>query len=824
MVALALLGAFVAGAQESEPSDSLVRLMKASSVQVAKEGEVTFRKSFDATFLHNGTYLICDTAVWNDQTNIISAVGNVKLIQGDAILTSRTLEYDVDASVARFRGDLVQLKDKEDNTLRTNNLDYYTKDSLAKYVQGAAMKDHDGQIIESSNGTYSNSEKVFHFSGNVNMFTDSVFIRTNVLSYDTNTDIAYFERPTDFWKEKNMLSAEGGWYDRKEDLFFLENKVHAMSEEQELWSDSLYYYRASGNLMLLGNVQLRDTVNNISALADYLFYEDSLSRMTMERDPAVRMITRQEETTDTLYLCADKFIYNTIRHCDIDTLVIADSRTRLEGVSIDPILNYRNNAALEAKKKADEQKKQLEEGKTGNSRFRKPGLPSAGNVDSATEKSTAETGDEDVAEGMQTEGAAGDTVAVGDTLAAVMAPQPEEPVDTSEVGFLTALKNIRLFRSDLQMCCDSIYYCDLDSIARIFGEPIIWNDGNRQYTADSIDIQILESRPYKADLISGAFIIVEEMKDLYYDQIKGSEIIAYFDTTSTLKRFDAIGGASAIFFLKEDDAFATVNTVESKMITADFVDGEISGVTYFDKPKNNVFPVVQLPEKDKKLTGFDYRPQLRPSGKEDITTKEFRESERKSYRNHPNTKFSSTDKYFPGYIKGIKEEIAERARQRELDKPLAEGSEAEVLVAGDTVAVDRTDSVSVDIPDSASVRTEPERQVVEAPADSGSVAAPGVAVEAVKSAKLERQQARAAKQALRTQKRDAAWEKKKAKAEAREERKRLAKELRQAKRDAKAASLVEKQEERDLQKFERYKKRYEKKLLGEQSDDVEDDL
>ena len=36
--------------------------------------------------------------------------------------------------------------------------------------------------------------------------------------------------------------------------------------------------------------------------------------------------------------------------------------------------------------------------------------------------------------------------------------------------------------------------------------------------------------------------------------------MAYFDTTRTLRRFDALGGATALFFLTENDALATVTS------------------------------------------------------------------------------------------------------------------------------------------------------------------------------------------------------------------------------------------------------------------------
>ena len=160
----------------------MVRLLQAKSVQIiTDESERSYRKAVEATFLHNDTYLICDTAFWRVDDNIINAKGNVQLMQEGTVLTSETLDYYIDEDLAQFRGSGVQLLDKENNTLRTRYLDYNTADSVAVFSKGASMKDKDGQIIESVDGTYSSKEKLFTFSGNVNMFTDSIFIRTSTV-------------------------------------------------------------------------------------------------------------------------------------------------------------------------------------------------------------------------------------------------------------------------------------------------------------------------------------------------------------------------------------------------------------------------------------------------------------------------------------------------------------------------------------------------------------------------------------------------------------------------------------------------------------------
>ena len=212
---LALLGSvwsvLPAQNEDSGQVDSLLRLEKADYVEQLEAGDDLIRKVANPVFLHNGTYLQCDTSLWSRNTNIINCIGNVVMTQGDAVLTSDSLVYYVDDDLARFRGSLVELQNAEGNVLRTRELDYNTRDSLALFHNGASMRSEDGQIIESDEGSYSNPRNYFVFRDNVNMFTDSVFVRTNELDYDADAEFAMFKAPIDFWKEENMLSArEGG--------------------------------------------------------------------------------------------------------------------------------------------------------------------------------------------------------------------------------------------------------------------------------------------------------------------------------------------------------------------------------------------------------------------------------------------------------------------------------------------------------------------------------------------------------------------------------------------------------------------------------------
>jgi lipopolysaccharide assembly outer membrane protein LptD (OstA) len=164
---LAALSFWAAAAPVSaqDRKDSLVTLVSAKSAQLIEKNGENFRKvTGPARFLHNNTYLLCDTALWNVTTNVIFAEGHVQIIQDRTKLSSATLEYIVDEDLAKFRGGVVQLQDKDKNTMRTRWLDYNTKDSVALFRNGGVLRDKDGQIIESRDGRYDSKVKTFYFN------------------------------------------------------------------------------------------------------------------------------------------------------------------------------------------------------------------------------------------------------------------------------------------------------------------------------------------------------------------------------------------------------------------------------------------------------------------------------------------------------------------------------------------------------------------------------------------------------------------------------------------------------------------------------------
>ena len=455
-----------------ETKDSLVILLSSKSAKMVDIAGASYRKIIGpARFLHNGTYLLCDTALWSVETKKIEAWGNVSILQEETVLTSDRLTYFIDMDLAEFRGSVVQLTDKDHNTLRTRYLDYNTKDSVAVFQKGGAMRDKDGQIIESRNGTYDSKIKTFTFTDDVNMFTDSIFVKTRSLVYQSDLNLATFGFATDVWKDENMLSSNRGWYDRGREVFFFADQVHVMSEDQEGWSDSLYFYRNTSDVDMLGNAQVTDTTRNVFGLAGRIHYVDSLAKVTMTREPAVISETTEEDgSVDTLYLGAERLVYYTVKMCDVDSLAALDAVKRIETMNVDPVGEYRKKAAEAAAKAAEEAAKNDPNYRpnAGKQPTASPqgGKPQAGpmqggkqpaasgrSFDSAQfSRGSARQPSDSLSVVSDSLSMATDSLSVlSDSLSVTDTIVVEEPKDTTKIGFLEAVKNVRVYKKNMQI-------------------------------------------------------------------------------------------------------------------------------------------------------------------------------------------------------------------------------------------------------------------------------------------------------------------------------------------------------------------------------------
>lgn len=652
---------------ENGQKDSLVRLIEANAAKLIDRDGVVLRKiEGPARFLHNNTYLLCDTAIWDVNTNIIDAIGNVQIIQDGTCLIGESLKYIVESNLAQFRGSKVTLMDKDNNMLCTHNLDYNTKDSVATFFGGGSLRSKDGEIIESLDGTYDSKINLFVFYNSVELFSDSLFAKSTRMEYDSNKNVAYFGPSTIGWKGDNMLQANGGEYAREREIVTFEKNAYLFSKEQEVWGDKIVYNRRSGDAELYGNIQITDTVQSVLMFADKATYQREPLEIILTQRPAIAMYSEQDGNRDTIYAStSDSIRYYTKPFAELDSAAIAAAKARKGVMIIDPMKEI-EKLRQEKLKEARSGRKEGRDENAGNSATRNSGRSSGRSSSQANiyagqrapelpspqpdeQQSPIEQQDSIPSAGKE-------SMQQVDSTAILAERELDAQImrhDTCTVTFVEAWHNIKLYGKDYQGVCDSLIYTGIDSIARLYIEPVLWSDAKNQFLSDSIFIQIRNDSLYKADFINNAFIITQE-DTVHYNQIKSTEMMAYFKKND-IWRFDALGGASLIFYMEEDSTYTMINQKECKILSALIKERKIERIRYYDQLKSDLLPIYDLPINKQRLRGFKWLEERRPKSREEVMPRAIRSSQRRRLKAEPMPEFKQTSLYFPDSMQHIVE-------------------------------------------------------------------------------------------------------------------------------------------------------------------------
>lgn len=720
-IVLSLLSPYLFAQQQNQrPEESLVRLIDAKSAILTTYMGREFRKvSGPAQFLHNNALILCDSAIWDTQANIVDAIGNVKIIQKNTTLISDNIKYLADQSVAQVRGQLVELIDKEGGKLRTHYIDYYTKDSIGMFYNGGCLMNKDSSTIESLNGYYYAKDDRFLFQMKVEMQSDSVLMSTDSLAYLSKENKAIFLTKTYAWQGDGFLIANGGWYDRNREYLHFNKDVYIKSKENEIWANELDYDRKTGNAKMRKDVQILDTAQSALFFADQLTYNRKPEKIVLEQNPSVGTYSVENGVSDTLFFAADTITYSVLLHKDVDSSTVSRSSKRYELSKKDPISEIYAQKKLKGKDNPDkgeedgsgkpltppattsQENKSLtnkkEQGESSSKKeTRRRSKKSKAAADTLVLKST------DTLLMKQTDSVSlkktdslllkkGDSLAPkkadsllinkADTFAkrdsdttnhkvsinlrdssltivkdslitskvdSLLSKKTDStainPIDTVKVKFLTALKNVRFHRNSLQGACDSLQFNTLDSLIRLYKEPLLWNE-NKQLSADSIQIVLSGRTLRKAELNSSAFVAVKE-DSLHFDQIKGADIIIFFEK-GELSRFDALGSTSMLFFFAEDSVLTSMNEKECKAMSARLNDKKIERIRYFEMITSNAYPLFNLEKEKQKLKGFNWLEERRPKNRFDVCNRIIKSSQAHILKLAEKPLFVQNGIYFP---------------------------------------------------------------------------------------------------------------------------------------------------------------------------------
>lgn len=694
---------------------------------------------------HNGAVITCDSAVrFTDQR--WGFFGRVLVNQDSIYIYGDSAIYDGDASLAEIYAPIIKVVDG-DALLYTYNFRFNTEEKVGSYKGGGVLV-HDDNIIESARGYYDAGNHNIICVENVELHGEEYDMKSDSIIYNTDSELAQFFTNSEIWNaDGDYLSADAGHYDKQQDLYMVTRDGYILTKDQELWGDTLSYYRNAGHVVAYGNIQVDDFKQKMLAFGDYAEYWSDPGNMLLTRNPSI--VSYDLSQSDSVFMRGDTLHIFTIsllaereqKEREAQEKAAAEQRAKesvapkseskpnaapqrsqvnqpnennavatqqrdvagatdyiddelndeqlveqpIDSIAQDsvPQLSAKEQKALEHKQAKEAARKAKEAKKREKAAIRKVHLDSIAKVRQAKatailEKMKAKEMERIAKDSVRRAERREKLLAKGgdvaeldsiDSLARVRnervlrqmeqrsdsvdkpksnIPQAEDMIVENEgdiksgseqndsisadsvYRLVKAYRNVKMFRKDAQMVCDSLVSSSQDSIVHLYLDPVLWN-GTNQLASKMMDLHTKNQKLVRAEF-DGTPIMVAIIDSTYYNQVAGKKMIAYF-RDNDIYRNDVDGNVQTIYFQRENEQTTLVTEMvylESASASFYIEDRELVGMTYRNDVPFTMYPINQVPESQPlKLANFKWVPTLRPELK-DVFDRTIRSSQREN--------------------------------------------------------------------------------------------------------------------------------------------------------------------------------------------------
>ena len=612
----------------------------------------------------DSVFMYCDSAIILNETDVI-AMGNVVIQQGDSIsVFADSLAYDGEDRIADLFGNVVLLSG-ESQKLYTDVLRYNLGEKLATYETGALLTNDTTQLTSVRGYYYLQTDDVY-FRDSVQVVSPDFELKSDTLKFNTRTQQATFLGPTLITEELSKIYCEGGYYKVRENQALFTDNPQYLKEESgtKATADSIKYDGNIKEVSLMGNARFEES--DKLATADVLRY-DEVNDISYLEGNAVYIEENQEIRSDTLTYDQRNEVYKTRGRSfvsDPPQLIEADQldydQSRGLGIALGNVVWQDTSADLSilcAQADYDEDTDYLKAfgGRKnrpmlitimdGDSLFLTadtliafrptPGIDSMLQVQPISDTLSLDSLSLDSLisiqpkfENLTTDARATDSVdlvaTISDTLTidsidiaetgtdtllveldSLIALQPaNETNDSSRI--LIAFNDVRILKSNLQAICDSLSYSTVDSLFRLYQDPMIWSDTS-QFKSDTVFIQLANDKIDQILLRKNA-LILNSPDELFFNQIKGKYITAFMEDQD-VRRMDVDGSAESIYYsLDEAGAYMGLNKTLCSEMSMFFNDGQVEKIKFYNNPEGEFVPMEEADHQGKNLWKVENRP------------------------------------------------------------------------------------------------------------------------------------------------------------------------------------------------------------------------
>ena len=151
----------------------------------------------------------------------------------------------------------------------------------------------------------------------------------------------------------------------------------------------------------------------------------------------------------------------------------------------------------------------------------------------------------------------------------------------------------------------------------LYREPIIWEE-NQQLVGEEIQVFMRDTVVDRAHVINQAFSIEQLPDTSLYNQVSSKEMFAFFQD-GELRETQAIDNVLVVFYPEDqaDSSYIGLNHTETTELRL-YMENRKMKKIWTPKAEGTLYPMSQIPPKERYLEGFAWFDYVRPQNKDDI--------------------------------------------------------------------------------------------------------------------------------------------------------------------------------------------------------------
>jgi lipopolysaccharide export system protein LptA len=635
--------------QQKTDTGKVIHIIDAETLNVITKNGVSLNRFIDHVIFRQGnTLFYCDSTFIDKATNVLDAYGHIHINQADSIhIYGDYLHYEGETRLATMR-DNARLTDGK-VTISGPELQYDMNARIGTYTKGGKLV-NGSSVLTSQEAFYYADTKDVYFKKNVLLVDPEYTLTTDTLLYNTISKVATIVAPTTINDGKTIMYTTSGEYNTESGEGNFDSRPTIEDSATTVTADRIIMDKKSGMAYAYGNMVYRDTAQHMSLLSNYGTVNQAKKTILATQHPLMIL----EGKTDTLYLSADT-LYSAILGRDSinvrkplkDTIAIVHEKAAEKGMpdlaKADSIARALPDSTAKALSDSIQSVAKVDS-VTARAIVKQVPPPAQANGNPPFLDVKNDTTGKKFQERLQKANGLAErerdslmNVVDTATLAAVNPalskevrdslvkagpdalqnkPDTSKEKDTTEIRYIMAWHNVRIYSDSLQGVADSVYYSTKDSIFRFYRNPVLWANST-QLSGDTIHLYTKNQTADKIYLTQNSLIVKEVSEDLY-DQIKGNFITGYFKNQS-LDWMHVDGNAESIYYVQDDDgSIISVNKTLSGVINMYFLEGQLHHVNFIKDPEGTMYPFGQRPIDQMKLPNFKWDIKRRPRSKYEL--------------------------------------------------------------------------------------------------------------------------------------------------------------------------------------------------------------